>query len=147
MTTERLQIADPRMCRISITCDQRVSRTVGEMCYHYQTPRRNHFIMYRYLLVIILKRGVGIAQLVQRRITGLDDTGLIPVSARFLSSQQRPARFWGPLIPPIQWVSGPLSLGVKRQGCESDHSPPYSAKVKNGGAIPPLSHTSSLCGA
>jgi hypothetical protein len=28
--------------------------------------------------------------------------------------------------------------GVKRQGREADHSPPSSAQVKNGGAIPPL---------
>jgi hypothetical protein len=32
--------------------------------------------------------------------------------------------------PPIQWVLGPLSLGVKRPCRESDHSPPYSAEVK-----------------
>jgi hypothetical protein len=29
-------------------------------------------------------------------------------------------------------------LGVKRQGRETDHSPPSSAEVKKGGAIPPL---------
>jgi hypothetical protein len=29
--------------------------------------------------------------------------------------------------PPIQWVPGPLSLGIKRPGCEADHSPPSSA--------------------
>jgi hypothetical protein len=32
---------------------------------------------------------------------------------------------------------------VKQQGSEADHSPPSSAAVKNDGAIPPLSHTSS----
>jgi hypothetical protein len=32
--------------------------------------------------------------------------------------------------PPIQWVWGALSLGVKRPGCEADHSPPSSAEVK-----------------
>jgi hypothetical protein len=37
----------------------------------------------------------------------------------------------GPIQPPIQWVPGALSLGVKQQGCEADHSPPSSAKVKN----------------
>jgi hypothetical protein len=36
----------------------------------------------------------------------------------------------GPTQPPIQWVPGDLSLGVKRQGCEADHSPPSSAEVK-----------------
>jgi hypothetical protein len=33
--------------------------------------------------------------------------------------------------PLIQWVPGALSLGVKRPGCETDHSPPSSAEVKN----------------
>jgi hypothetical protein len=31
---------------------------------------------------------------------------------------------------PIKWVPGALSLGVKRPGRETDHSPPSSAKVK-----------------
>jgi hypothetical protein len=35
-----------------------------------------------------------------------------------------------PTQPPIQWVAGALSLGVKRQGSEADHSPPSSAEVK-----------------
>jgi hypothetical protein len=39
--------------------------------------------------------------------------------------------------------TGALSPGVKWQGCEADHSPQSSAKVKNGGAIPPLLHMSS----
>jgi hypothetical protein len=41
-----------------------------------------------------------------------------------------------------KWITRPLSLGVKQLGCEADHSPPSSTKVKNGGAIPPLLHTS-----
>jgi hypothetical protein len=45
--------------------------------------------------------------------------------------------------PPILWVLGALSLGVKWPRREADHSSPSSAEVKNGGAIPPLSHTSS----
>jgi hypothetical protein len=44
---------------------------------------------------------------------------------------------------PIEWLPGALSLWVKRQGRESDHSPPSSAEVKKGGAIPPLPHMSS----
>jgi hypothetical protein len=35
-----------------------------------------------------------------------------------------------PTQPPIQWVPGALSMGVKWPGRESDHSPPSSAKVK-----------------
>jgi hypothetical protein len=37
----------------------------------------------------------------------------------------------GPTQPPIQWVPGALSLGVKCPGRETDHSPPSSAWVKN----------------
>jgi hypothetical protein len=36
----------------------------------------------------------------------------------------------GPTQPPNQWVRVPLSLGVKRQGRETDHSPPSIVEVK-----------------
>jgi hypothetical protein len=36
----------------------------------------------------------------------------------------------GPTQPPTQWVPEALSLGVKRPGHESNHSPPSSAEVK-----------------
>jgi hypothetical protein len=34
----------------------------------------------------------------------------------------------GPTQPPIQWVPGALSLGVRRPGRKADHSPPSSAE-------------------
>jgi len=37
----------------------------------------------------------------------------------------------GPTQPPIQWVTGALSLGVKRPGRKADHSLPSSTEVKN----------------
>jgi hypothetical protein len=58
----------------------------------------------------------------------------------FFFTACRPAL--GPTQPPIQWVPG-----VKRPGREADHSPPSSAEVKNGGAMPPLPYTSSWRGA
>jgi hypothetical protein len=36
----------------------------------------------------------------------------------------------GPTQPPIQWVLGAPSLGVKRPGREADHSYPSSADVR-----------------
>jgi hypothetical protein len=45
----------------------------------------------------------------------------------------------GPTQPSIQWV-----LGAVSQGHEADHSPLFSATVKNDEAIPPLPHISSL---
>jgi hypothetical protein len=49
----------------------------------------------------------------------------------------------GPAQLPAQRVPGALSLGIKQSGRKTDHSPPSSADVKNGGAIPLLLHTSS----
>jgi hypothetical protein len=74
---------------------------------------------------------------------GPEGRGLIPRGGKIflLSVTSKPAL--GPTHPPIQWVSGALSQGVKRQGRQSDHSPPSIARVKNGGALPPISHTSS----
>jgi hypothetical protein len=37
----------------------------------------------------------------------------------------------GPTKPPIQWIPGALSVGVKRPGREADHSLPSSAEFKN----------------
>jgi hypothetical protein len=49
----------------------------------------------------------------------------------------------GPTQPPIQWVLGALSPGIKQRGCEANQSHPSSAEVKKGGAIPPLPHMPS----
>jgi hypothetical protein len=46
----------------------------------------------------------------------------------------------GTTQPPIQLEPGALSSEVKRPGREPGYSPPSSAKVRNGGAIPPHSH-------
>jgi hypothetical protein len=46
-----------------------------------------------------------------------------------LTTVSRPAL--GPAHPPIRWVPGTLSLGVKWPGLEADHSHPSSAEVKN----------------
>jgi hypothetical protein len=43
-----------------------------------------------------------------------------------------------PTQPPIQWVPGALSLGVKRPGREDDYSSPSSAEVKECVELPPL---------
>jgi hypothetical protein len=65
-------------------------------------------------------------------ITGLEH--------RWFESRQGPGIFLfiiasrtalGSTQPPIQWVPGGLSLGVKQPQYEADHSPPSSAEVKN----------------
>jgi hypothetical protein len=45
------------------------------------------------------------------------------------STVSRPAL--GPNQPPVQWVPGALTLGVKRPVREADHSPASSAEVKS----------------
>jgi hypothetical protein len=64
---------------------------------------------------------------------GLDDREVgcrVLVGSRIFSSLRRLDRLWGSTQPPIQGVPGALSLGVKRQGSEADHSLPASAEVK-----------------
>jgi hypothetical protein len=46
-----------------------------------------------------------------------------------------------------QWDPGTLSPEVRRPGSEVDSSPPPSAEVRNGAAIPPLAHAFSWLGA
>jgi hypothetical protein len=80
-------------------------------------------------------QGAGIAQTVQRLATGWK-TGKLRgrcsspgrVKNFFFSTSSRPTL--GLTQPPIQWVPGALSPGIKRLGREADHSPPISAEVK-----------------
>jgi hypothetical protein len=52
----------------------------------------------------------------------------VPIGARNFSHHRVQM---GPTQPPIQWVPGALSLGLKRPGREVNHAPPSSAEVKN----------------
>jgi hypothetical protein len=67
---------------------------------------------------------------------GLDDREVrvqVPVGSRIFSSPRHSDRSTpalGSTQPPIQWVPGALSPGVKRPGREDAHSAPASAEVK-----------------
>jgi hypothetical protein len=61
------------------------------------------------------------------RVLGFDSRRELGIF--LVTTVSRPAL--GPTQPPIQWVPGTLSLGVKRPAREADHSPPPSAEVKN----------------
>jgi hypothetical protein len=68
---------------------------------------------------------------------GLEDRGFYSRQAQevvLYPTASRPAL--GPIQPSVQWEKMAFSRS------EADQSPPSSAKVKNGGAIPPFSHTS-----
>jgi hypothetical protein len=77
--------------------------------------------------------GIGIAM-----SYGLDDRSSISGRSKIFlfSTVSRPAL--RPIKPPIQWMPVVLSPGIKGQEPEADHSPPSTAKVKNGGVTPPL---------
>jgi hypothetical protein len=75
---------------------------------------------------------------------GLDGRGSIPDGGKrfvFFSTAFTPALV--PTQPPIKLIPGTPSPAIKRPGHDADHSPASNAEVKNGGAIPPLPHTSS----
>jgi len=63
---------------------------------------------------------------------GLDDRGWIPGRNRdSFFSPTRLDRLLSPTQPPIQWVTGALSPGVKRPALQADHSPQSGTEVKN----------------
>jgi hypothetical protein len=73
---------------------------------------------------------------------GLDDQGSrvrFPEGLGILLFTSSSITALGPTQPPIQWVAGALSLGVKRPRREAGRSPPSSAEVKECVEhIPPL---------
>jgi hypothetical protein len=64
--------------------------------------------------------------------------GFIPGRAKDFALPITSGLTLGITQPHIQWVLRAVSLGVKQQGCEAEHSPSHSAKVNNDGAILPL---------
>jgi hypothetical protein len=99
-------------------------------------------ILYWYLnRTLIIVRGIFIVLCVMFRSRdssvgmasghGLEDRGVrvrIPEGSRIFSMSSRPVL--GSTQPPIQWIPGAISPGVKLPGREADHSPPASAEVK-----------------
>jgi hypothetical protein len=43
-----------------------------------------------------------------------------------------------PIEPPIRWILGADTPAIKGKEREADHSPPYSAEVKNGRILFPF---------
>jgi hypothetical protein len=79
------------------------------------------------VLVVIIRAGMA-----QRYSSGLDDRGFESrqgLEIFIFTTTSRPAQ--GPTHSPVHCVPGSLCMGVKRPESEADHSPVYSAEVKN----------------
>jgi hypothetical protein len=66
---------------------------------------------------------------------GIDDPGSLPGGGKIFLFSTAYRLAVAPTPHPIQWI--PVA---KQPGREADHSPLFSAEVRDGGAIPPLSH-------
>jgi hypothetical protein len=63
---------------------------------------------------------------------GLEDKEVrvrVPVGTKTFISPCPPYRLWGSPGPPIHWLRGALSPGVKRPGHEADHSSPPNTEA------------------
>jgi hypothetical protein len=109
-----------------------------EWVYHFYCMRLRHF---PYVCVKYRNRYSSVAATTDYVRAGRPRFDCQQWKMLLFSTVSRPAL--GPSQPPIQWVPEALSRGVRRQGHEADHSPPFSAEVKNGEVKPPLPHTSS----
>jgi hypothetical protein len=84
-----------------------------------------HHILIFSLNTVSWDSAVGIATAGRPRGQSLSPS---TVNNFLFSALSRPTL--GPTQPPIQWVPGDLSQGLKQQGHEANHSPPASAEVK-----------------
>jgi hypothetical protein len=113
----------------------------------FQTTHRKFLNLYYFIYCmsyntvdcIGLMLRVGLAQTGY----GLEFRGLIPGRGKIFLFSIAAVPSLRPTQPRIQWVQGTVFPAVKWQGREADHSPPFSAEVKNGGAVPQLTSTSS----
>jgi hypothetical protein len=65
----------------------------------------------------------------EQRATGLIAEVIFPVQGKVLNFRASRSAL-RPIQPPIQWVLGDLSPGVKIPGREAGHSPPTTSEIK-----------------
>jgi len=74
--------------------------------------------------------GNSVSEVTRLWVDGVNNQG--EISGRGNNGTYSPS---GPVLrptqPPVQWVPGALTPGIKQLGHEADCSPPSSAKVKN----------------
>jgi hypothetical protein len=85
-------------------------------------------------------------RIILKRLYWSEGMGSFPgMKKKFFSFPERLDRLWVPPRLQFQFNGyGGSFPGVNHPGYEADHSPPSSAEIKNGGAIPPLLHMSSM---
>jgi hypothetical protein len=124
------------MCRLTPIQYQEIKRC-WRMCKVYSsepyTPRRLSVLVKRNQILIhplfsLLSRSRDTSVSIADWMAGFQ----FPAGTRDCSL---PYSVWN---PPSLLSNGYRGFGVKRPGREADHSPPSSAEVRNGGAIPPL---------
>jgi hypothetical protein len=76
------------------------------------------------------QKGVGLLQLWTETISAETHLHLSPARVKNFLFPTLSRLALGPTQPPIKWVPGFLTAGVKRPGSESDNSPPTSAEIK-----------------
>jgi hypothetical protein len=107
----------------SITLCVSSQRAVTKVSVYYLSTQSGNFWIHPRIW------GAGIAQRYRAGLRAGWSGVRVPVGAGNCCPHHRVQTGSG--SPPIQWVPGALSLGVKRAGREADHSPPSSAEVKN----------------
>jgi hypothetical protein len=138
-TSWNIMICSKKLCENTFSKTLWISQAAFLSWTYINEPQHGMYdltnpLIQKYLIWLVRQHlRVEIAQSVQRWPTGWT-IGVLRFDSRrglgifLFSTASRTAL--GPAQPLIQWVPGALSLGVKRPGCEADHSLPSSAEVK-----------------
>jgi hypothetical protein len=115
-----------------------LSSTISHQLYNYKTNLFRPFTLLLYPRIRSRNSSVSVVT-----DYGLYGRGSISGRGKRFSLLHSAQTGSGAHLAPYTMRNVSFLRWVKRQGLESDHSPPFSAEVKNGGAIPPLPRTSS----
>jgi hypothetical protein len=115
-----------------------VNKKLSEL-YFYSSLEYKHFLMhscdFTFLITIATKLWAG-----RSGFDSWQELGIFLFAIAFRMAL-------GSTRPPVQWVPGALSPGVKRLVRKADNSTPSGAGVKNAWNYTAIPHTSLRCGA